>query len=82
MKHPNPFAFPNGIRREARFKVIMDKTNNDHLGAKEQLQKKYFGCSKLENNIAVFGFVGRVTKQKGVHLILEIAEELIRSTQG
>jgi len=46
------------------------------------LQKKYFGCSKLENHIAVFGFVGRVTKQKGVHLILEIAEELIRSTQG
>ena len=34
-KYPNPFAFPNGIRREARFKLIVEKTNNDHLAAKE-----------------------------------------------
>ncbi|CAK79065.1 unnamed protein product (macronuclear) [Paramecium tetraurelia] len=81
-RHPHPFAFPNGIRREQRFKVIMDKTNNDHLKAKEQLQKKYFGCSQLENHIVVLGFVGRVTKQKGVHLILEVAEELIQRSQG
>lgn len=60
--HPHPFAFPNGIRREARFKLIMDKTKNDHYAAKELLQKKYFGCDKLEDSIPVFGFVGRVTK--------------------
>ena len=36
-KHPNPFAFPNGIRREVRLNLIIEKTNNDHLKAKEAL---------------------------------------------
>ena len=34
LRFPKPFAFPNGIRREQRFKLIMEKTNNDHLAAK------------------------------------------------
>lgn len=36
-KFPSPFAFPNGIRREARFKIIIDKTNNNHIAAKETI---------------------------------------------
>lgn len=75
--YPQPFAFPNGIRREQRLKLIKEKTNNDHLAAKELLQKKYFKMTKFDDEIPLFGFVGRITKQKGVHLICQIAEDLI-----
>jgi starch synthase len=30
----------------------------------------------------MFGFVGRVTRQKGVHLILDITDDLIRNHNG
>ncbi len=41
------------------------------------LQKKYFGTAP-DMSIPIFSFVGRVTEQKGVHLILDAAENLIR----
>lgn len=41
------------------------------------LQKKYFNFSEADNSIPLFGFVGRVTQQKGVHLILEVVEEIL-----
>ena len=34
------------------------------------------------DDIPVFGFVGRITKQKGVHLILDIVEELVNTLKG
>ncbi len=39
------------------------------------IQNKYF--SNQDPSIPLLSFVGRVTKQKGVHLILEVAERLI-----
>lgn len=35
---------------------------------------KYFNFQDLEDSIPLFAFVGRITTQKGVHLILEVAE--------
>jgi glycogen synthase len=32
---------------------------------------KYFGMDNLKDDIPLFSFIGRVTKQKGVHLIID-----------
>jgi glycogen synthase len=80
--HPQPFAFPNGIPKEIRLKKLMDVCGNDHFKAKEILQKKYFGAEKLDDSRAIYAFVGRITQQKGVHLILEAAEQLIKKSEG
>lgn len=74
---PNPFAFPNGIPIQARVQK-MDAVAPDHMSAKRQLQKKYFNFGDLDDSIPLFAFVGRVTAQKGVHLILDIAEHIIQ----
>jgi len=38
---------------------------------------KYFNFQDLDDSIPLFSFVGRVTAQKGVHLILDCAEGII-----
>jgi len=60
----------------------MQVCDNDHLRAKEAIQKKYFKFPRLDNSYAIFGFVGRITQQKGVHLILEAIEQLITLHNG
>jgi glycogen synthase len=35
------------------------------------LQSKYFKIDQLNDEIPLFAFIGRVTKQKGVHLIID-----------
>lgn len=46
-----------------------------HQQAKAKLQKKYF---KYEDpDIPLFGFVGRISEQKGVKLILGAFESLV-----
>jgi glycogen synthase len=44
------------------------------------LQKKYFGES--DPSIPVFSFIGRIVVQKGVHLILHTAVDLITMAKG
>ena len=70
-KHPNPFAFPNGVRKEERLHIINTQTPGDHLLSKKKLQQKYFKFDELNNDLPLFAFIGRVTKQKGVHLIVD-----------
>jgi len=41
------------------------------------LQTKYFNYGALDDTVPLFAFVGRITHQKGVHLIVDSAEELI-----
>ena len=38
---------------------------------------KYFGYGDLDDSVPLFAFVGRITMQKGVHLILDVAEHII-----
>jgi starch synthase len=73
-----PFAFPNGIPIKQRLERLSDK--GSHLDAKKVIQQKYFQFSELDDSIPIFGFVGRITEQKGVHLIIEAAEQLIPRT--
>ncbi len=44
----------------------MDACGGDHLKAKAFLQKKYFKYEKLDDDVAIIAFVGRITQQKGV----------------
>jgi glycogen synthase len=80
--HKRPFAFPNGIIRSQRLKILKDKIGMDHLEAKKYIQKKYFNFDDVDHSIPLFSFVGRITQQKGVILILEAAESLIQRTGG
>jgi starch synthase len=70
-KHPHPFSFPNGIRKDERLSILRTKTPGTHLESKKQLQLKYFKCDELRDETPLFSFIGRITKQKGVHLILD-----------
>lgn len=79
---PEPFAHPNGIPVIARREKLAKLATNTHETAKAMLQRKYFGFEHPDMSVALFGFVGRITKQKGVHLILEAAQELITRTSG
>jgi len=72
----HPFAFPNGIPIPERVRKL-DAAAPDHLTAKKMLQQRYFNFGDLDDSIPLFSFVGRVTAQKGVHLILDIAEHII-----
>ena len=76
-QHQKPFAYPNGIFKDKRIKIINDCFKGDREGAKEQIQKKFFHQKKINKNIPIFSFIGRLTAQKGVLLILQCAEELI-----
>lgn len=78
-RFPKPFAHSNGIRVGKR-RDVLAKIATSHAEAKELLQKTYFGFS--DPSIPVFSFVGRITVQKGVHLILEAAKVLIDMFEG
>jgi starch synthase len=78
---PQPFAHSNGIPVEARVKKL-DAVSANHMEAKRKLQQKYFNFVDLDDDIPIFGFVGRITEQKGVHLICKAAGELIKRHGG
>lgn len=75
------FAFPNGIPIKDRIKKL-DSVAPDHLSAKKKIQMKYFNYKDLDDTVPLFAFVGRVTSQKGVHLILDTAESIIERCSG
>lgn len=77
-----PFAFPNGIRQKDREKLLLERGGETHENAKRLLQQKYFGFEDADWSIPLFAFVGRITSQKGVHLILNAVDELVQYTGG
>ncbi|XP_026192579.1 uncharacterized protein LOC34618951, partial [Cyclospora cayetanensis] len=81
-RHSNPFAVPNGIPIQRRLDAIAALGFKDHYEAKAALQREYFGMQHGDDSIPIFAFIGRITQQKGVHLILEAAETLITKHRG
>jgi len=78
---PHPFAQSNGISVKARTAILREKPacqNLNHWEAKAFLQEKFF--KRADPSIALFAFVGRITEQKGVLLILENVERLLHLT--
>lgn len=80
--HRNPFAFPNGIFKEQRLRNLTNKEGTDKAAAKIQVQKKYFKYESGDLSVPLFSFVGRITQQKGVILILEAVESIIQKYNG
>lgn len=81
-RQPKPFAFQNGIPIQARLDKMKREVGTDHYEAKKKLQQKYFKFQDIDDTVPVFAFVGRITSQKGVHLICEAAEHLIGKYKG
>jgi starch synthase len=77
-----PFAFCNGIFKVLRLKALQEKAGTDRVACKKLIQTKYFGYKDVDLNVPIYSFVGRLTQQKGVLLILDAAEEIIRRTGG
>ena len=74
-----PFGFPNGVPVQPRLESLIKKCGGkiDHLKCKEKIQQKYFGFEKMDDSVKIFSFVGRITEQKGVLLILDVVEDLL-----
>jgi glycogen synthase len=80
--HNHPFAHPNGIPLESRLTRLNALNMPSHWEAKTALQRKYFPGTEPNAHTVLLGFVGRITFQKGIHLILDIAEQLLRRHSG
>src|SRR5574344_2169275 len=72
---PEPFGFPNGIMRKKRLQALKDKAGTDKIACKKYIQQKYFNYGDVDLIVPVYSFVGRLTRQKGVLLILDVVEE-------
>ena len=79
-KFSEPFSFPNGIFKDKRLKLLNEEGSKEEC--KKYIQQKYFGYENADFSVPVFSFIGRITKQKGITLILEAAEEMIKFTNG
>ena len=79
---PHPFSYPNGIFKEKRLKQLNEKCGLSRPECKKYIQQKYFGYGDADYSVPIFSFVGRITQQKGVLLILDVVEEMIRITGG
>ena len=79
---PQPFAYPNGIFKEKRLKTLLEKAGGDRNECKKYIQQKYFGYKDADFSVPVYSFVGRLTQQKGVLLILDAVEEMVKRTNG
>ena len=78
---PHPFAHSNGIPIILRRSRLLHLKFSTHATAKAQLQRKYFQFSDPDPSCCILSFVGRITEQKGVHLILECVEHLIHTSR-
>ena len=81
-KKIKPFSYPNGIYKEKRLKILSHNIYKTKDECKSYIQKKYFLYKKSELSIPLYSFIGRITKQKGVLLILESVEDMINYTKG
>ena len=78
----NPFAYPNGIFKEKRLKILNERSGGNKKECKKYIQQKYFGYQEADYSVPIYSFVGRLTQQKGILLILDCVDELVRLTGG
>ena len=78
----SPFAYPNGIFKEKRLKILNERSGGNKKECKKYIQQKYFGYQEADYSVPIYSFVGRLTQQKGILLILDCVDELVRLTGG
>jgi starch synthase len=75
-----PFAYSNGIRVALR-RAQMSQIAPSHDVAKEKALRKYFGINVTNpadvRSYVLMSFVGRITEQKGVHLIIQAIHHIM-----
>jgi starch synthase len=76
-----PFSHPNGICKEERLKLL-NECGLSREECKKYIQQKYFLYKDIDTTVPIFSFIGRITEQKGVMLILDSVEEMIKATNG
>ena len=81
-KKTKAFSYPNGIYKEKRLKILNQNIFKTKEECKSYIQNKYFLYKKADLSIPLYSFIGRITKQKGILLILECVEDIIKYTKG
>ena len=56
--------------------------HGDHATAKATLQRRCFGESGVRSSVPLFLFLGRVSYQKGVHLLLDCVPAILQAARG
>lgn len=80
-QHKKPFGCSNGIsvmHRKESLRKISQSLN--HIECKRKLQEKYF--KNIDDSIPLFGFIGRICEQKGVHILLNSITQIIEETNN
>ena len=81
-KKQNPFAFPNGVFIKKRLQYLKEETGGSKMECKKYIQLNYFGYDNPDYSVPIYSFVGRLTQQKGVLMIIDLVEDLIKETNG
>ena len=79
---PCPFGYPNGIFINKKLKEFNEKNGGNREECKRYIQQTYFGYNDIDFSVPVFSFIGGITEDKGVNLILDSYEELVNKTGG
>ena len=75
---PCPFAYPNGICVNERLKELKGLDKN---GCKRYIQQNYFEFEEPDYSIPVYSFIGEIVEDKGLMLILNSIEEIIKKNK-
>ena len=80
-QYKKPFACSNGISVEHRKESLRKISPSlNHIECKRKLQEKYF--KNIDDSIPLFGFIGRICEQKGVHILLKSITQIIEKTNN
>ena len=74
---PCPFAYPNGVFINQKLNVLKGLDKNE---CKKYIQQNYFEYNEPDYSVPVFSFIGPIIEERGVMLILNAFEELVKKT--
>ena len=75
---PCPFGYPNGVFVKEKLKQIKGLDKNY---CKQYIQQNYFEFEEPDFSIPVYSFIGEIVEDKGLMLILNSIEEIIKKTK-
>ena len=79
---PCPFGYPSGIFINEKLKEIKLLTGGNKAECKKYIQQKYFKYEDVDDTIPIYSYIGEINEDKGIMLILDSFEELIKKTHG